>query len=558
MSLLAAQSTNDSLESLSGFNFSLPEEMPPSMSQEHPGWWMKQYRRAVIELRKREAELASSQRFHQDALEREERLQQKIRELEAKISQREKELFGRRSERSKGKNESTSSSSSKKRSRGQQKSNPAPKRRNHSHLPKHVEWIDLSEEQKRCSCCGLPFAEFHSTEDSEEIEIEVKAYRRRIRRKRYKKTCQCPCTPTFTTANVSSKLIPKSAYGISVWVGVILSKYLYHQPTYRFIRQWEAQQLFLSQSTITGGLQRILPLIAPIYEALVEQQLRQTHWHADETRWMVFENIENKNSFRWYLWVVHSSSAVIYILDPSRSAQVIKDHFGENSQGILSVDRYSAYKAMAKVLDIILAFCWVHVRRDFLKIASSWTEYEAWALAWVKEIGNLYHLNKSRLQFDSNTPEYSAADFKLRGAVKEMEKQFQKQLQQETLPSVEEAVLKSLKNHWDGLTLFVKYPHVPMDNNTAERDIRGSVIGRKNYFGSGSVWSGTLAAISFSLTQTLLLHHINPHPWFTEYFKACAQAGGNVPQNYKDFLPWNLTAEQKVKWTSKPAIYDSS
>ena len=56
---------------------------------------------------------------------------------------------------------------------------------------------------------------------------------------------------------------------------------------------------------------------------------------------------------------------VIYILDPSRSAQVIKEPFGENSQGILSVDRYSAYKAMAKVLDIILAFCWAHVRRDF-------------------------------------------------------------------------------------------------------------------------------------------------------------------------------------------------
>ena len=82
---------------------------------------------------------------------------------------------------------------------------------------------------------------------------------------------------------------------------VLLSKYLYHQPTYRFIRQWEAQSLFLSQSTITGGLQRILPLLEPIYEAMVERQLSERHWHADETRWMVFEPIENKNFSRWYL-----------------------------------------------------------------------------------------------------------------------------------------------------------------------------------------------------------------------------------------------------------------
>lgn len=70
---------------------------------------------------------------------------------------------------------------------------------------------------------------------------------------------------------------------------------------------------------------------------------------------------------------------MIFVLDPSRSAQVIKDHFSPHAQGIPSVDRYSAYKAMAKVLQIVLAFCWAHVRRDFLKVASSWPQYESWA-----------------------------------------------------------------------------------------------------------------------------------------------------------------------------------
>ena len=45
-------------------------------------------------------------------------------------------------------------------------------------------------------------------------------------------------------------------------------------------------------------------------------------------------------------------------------------------------------------------------------------------------------------------------------------------------------VLRSLRNHWQGLTLFVEDPDLPMDNNQAERALRGPVVGRKNYYGS--------------------------------------------------------------------------
>jgi Transposase IS66 family len=44
-------------------------------------------------------------------------------------------------------------------------------------------------------------------------------------------------------------------------------------------------------------------------------------------------------------------------------------------------------------------------------------------------------------------------------------------------------VLRSLHNHWDGLTVFVERPEVAMDNHTAERGLRTPVVGRKNYYG---------------------------------------------------------------------------
>ena len=215
-------------ETISGFDFPLPEDMSFSLNQAQVSWWKTQYRQAVLELRKREVELAASRSFHQKALQREQQLHQRIEELEAKVRQREKELFGRRSEPSPLKNESIKESSSPKKPRGQQTGKPGPKRRDHSHLPQKEEFVNLAEDQQCCLTCGLAFDEFSSTEDSEELEIEVKAHVRKIRRKRYKKTCHCPTTPTIITAPPVAKLIPKSKLGISIWVEVILTKYLYY------------------------------------------------------------------------------------------------------------------------------------------------------------------------------------------------------------------------------------------------------------------------------------------------------------------------------------------
>mgnify|MGYP001616105000 FL=1 len=87
-----------------------------------------------------------------------------------------------------------------------------------------------------------------------------------------------------------------------------------------------------------------------------------------------------------------------------------------------------------------------------------------------------------------------------------------------------------------------------MDNNESERRLRNPIIGRKNYYGSGSVWSGRLSAMLFTLFQTLLLNRIDPKKFLLAYFQACAQNGGRPPHDMVAWLPWNLSAEQKAVW----------
>jgi hypothetical protein len=96
------------------------------------------------------------------------------------------------------------------------------------------------------------------------------------------------------------------------------------------------------------------------------------------------------------------------------------------------------------------------------------------------------------------------------------------------------------------LTLFVEDRRIPMDNNLSERRLRGPALGRKNYYGSGALWSGRLAAALFSILATLELGGLNPRLWLQWYLQSCAEAGGKVPKDVEPFLPWNLSEERRA------------
>jgi len=113
----------------------------------------------------------------------------------------------------------------------------------------------------------------------------------------------------------------------------------------------------------------------------------------------------------------------------ARSSKIPKNHLKDTQEAILSVDRYSAYKALAKDKDgsIRLSFCWAHMRRDFLNLAKDWPKLGDWAMGWVKEIGTLYHLNERRLELGGNSHQLPQAEKRLQEVVDYMSKQCEKQ-----------------------------------------------------------------------------------------------------------------------------------
>jgi transposase len=347
------------------------------------------------------------------------------------------------------------------------------------------------------------------------------------------------------------RLIPNSALGLSIWVEVLLDKYAFHRPTYRLLAQWRLAGLDLALGTITDGLQRLLPLLEPVYEALRQHNQQQDHWHGDETRWHVFVTVEGKVGHLWYLWLQMSAEVAVFVLASGRSHDVPQEALGPDARGIFNVDRYSAYPAMQQVKDgqIILALCWAHERRDFIEVERGQPQLHDWASAWLDRIGNLYRLNEARLKAGQpEKPARVAAQQELQKAVDELAAASVQEQAQPKLPLACRKVLQSLDAHWAGLTVFVDHPEVPMDNNAAERAERGPVVGRKNYYGSGAVWAGQLAATMFSVVQTLQLWKLNAREWLTSYLTACAQNGGQPVKDLRRWLPWRMTEEERAEW----------
>ena len=521
---------------------------------------------------------------HQRAVQRAQELGAQVDVLKAKVAELQQRLFGRKSEQAcrAAASDAAGERGIGRRARGQQPGSAGHGRKLRKNLPVVETVLDLCEQQKRCPLCGLAWESFAGPHTSEQIEWEVRLFRRRTIRPKYRRPSGCHCQPQrpdIISAPLAPALIPKGILAPSFLSEVLLLKFLYHVPLERIRTMVRSAGLELSVGTLCGALEKLTPLFEPLYEAIQAQSRQAPLCLMDETRWEVFVEEPNKGSHRWWLWVVVTHQTRLYIVAPSRSAAVPKAYFGYEPaearcryEPIVVVDRYKAYAFLKELLQ--LAYCWAHVRRDFLQLRLGGQEDQLWADSWIDRIAKLYELNERRLTLakSQNGPEslpapfvelepermrssgYAQADEALHQALGEMAQQSAQELAQNQPSRLRRKVLDSLQTHWPGLTLFADHPQIPMDNNGAERAIRPGALGRKNYYGSASRWSAQLLAMMLTLLQTLVLHNVNPRTYLTAYLQACAFNGSKAPEQLEGWLPWNFIRHDAAGLQGAPVV----
>lgn len=507
------------------------------------------------ELRKDNARLRSVRSANEDILHAEIRKRDtEIVALNLKLETANKQLewfrnnkFGSRSEKSKPETD-TNQEPKTKSPRGQKSGSKGHGRNQNIETKSEVKFLDIPG----CACnhCGQPYRLMNRTESSPLSEIEIELVRTVFQRCIYVSQCVCEGRK-IRVAKPPAKLFARTEIGNTLWVWLIVQKFLHGMPQNRILKQLSLWGLSLSAGTVTDGYKIINDLLEPLTDALKEHCRGADLWNADETTWRVFGESKQK----WWFWLIASSDSVVYLLDPSRSNRIPNEFFA-GSSGILMTDRFSSYKGL--LTTVRKAWCWAHLRRDILNIFNGMPKLKAWAKAWLLEITELYVLQYKRLklwnQGETEGDDWEKISATLSSHLDQMQEHWYKEVSKAGLHKEQIKVLRSMKRHWKGLTVFLEDPRIPLDNNRAERLLRNPVILRKNSFGSGAPWAGHFAAKAFSLIQTWLINGLDPQKLLVDYFQECSKTPGIPPPDIEPYLPWAMTPDRKAQF-ALPSSY---
>lgn len=259
----------------------------------------------------------------------------------------------------------------------------------------------------------------------------------------------------------------------------------------------------------------------------------------------------------------------VFRIAPSRSRKVLAEQLGvevdpdtgalpdalpEGRRALLSSDSYAVYQSMGRTDGVDNLWCWAHIRRYFVRAGDAHPELAAWTTGWVERIGALYVAHTALAAAAPASPAHTWAAAQFSAALNTIDAQRHTQIRcPDLLHPAAAKVLATLDREWEGLARHHELPELPLDNNTAERALRGPVVGRKNYYGSGSVVSAQLASRVFTITATAARAELNPLTYLHAYLDECARASGSAPTGevLTRFLSWAASPDDLTAWSNR-------
>ena len=444
-----------------------------------------------------------------------EQLLLELAKLEQQLAQRNQKLFGSSSERRPGEPGAEPAKEEKKPQTGHgPRAQPA--------LPIEEQVHELDEADKLCPSCGGDLKEWvGQVEEADEVDvIERRFVLRRHKRKKYR----CACGGCVETAPGPRKLFPGARYSVAFVLAVVVGKYLDHLPLERQVRAMAREGLVVDSQTLFGQCYALARLVEPAYDRLGEIQRKEEILLVDETRWPVFGKKGESAASKWHMWVSVSGVGVYYEIHDSRSAKAGRSMLG-GYEGFVVCDGYGVYESLAGELPKLkLVQCWSHVRRKFIEVETAFPVETEQILGLIRE---LYAI-------EEKAPRGPDGDEERRRLRATQSRDVLLRIQRwcvevHCLPESGLArAIKYMAKRWSRLSRFLDDPRLPLDNNGAERALRGPVVGRKNHYGSRSRRGTEVAAILYSLLESAKLVGLNP----TAYLRRAVESalrGETIP-----------------------------
>jgi len=422
------------------------------------------------------------------------------------------------------------------------------RRRNRGSLPAHLPRIEtvVDVSDKACSCCGH---ELHRIgEDvSERLDIIPAQFRVLVVR-RPKYACRV-CQDVVAQAPALARLIEGGLPTEATVAQVLISKYADHLPLYRQSQIYARQAIILDRSTLADWVGRAAWHLRPVHERLLGHLKASAKLFADETTAPVLDpgRGRTKTGQLWAYarddrpWGGSDPPGVAYVYAPDRKAERPLAHLN-GFTGILQVDGYAGYRALAKRNDVQLAFCWSHVRRRFYELAAAGPAPIASEV--LERITALYRI-ETEVRGRSADERRAVRQVKSRPVIDDLKPWLAAKLgliSQKT--KLAEAIRYAL-SRWEGLTRFIDDGRIEIDSNPVERSIRPIALNRKNALFAGSDGGGQHWAVIASLIETCKINGVDPQGYLANVLTRIVN--GHPQSQIDELLPWAYIPDRNLK-----------
>jgi transposase len=419
-------------------------------------------------------------------------LQLEIESLQAQLEKKNRMLFGQSSERRPGED-----------------GEPKPRAPQTGHGPREqkelrlvVEEHTLTEAERTCiMCTGTLEAMGDETEETEEVDVIAREF---VMKKHVRRKYRCRCGECIETAPAPPRLVPGGRYSTAFAIAVAVSKYADHLPLERQVRIMRREGLIVESQTLYDQIEALARLLWPAYDRIGAELLEEPVIFADETPWPLLG--KDVASAKWHAWVMASPKGAYYEIHDTRGLEAGKSLLG-GYKGIGVTDGYGVYDALEKrIKGLRLAQCWAHIRRKFVDCESGFPKETEQILALIAELYAIEDRAPPGPEGDSvrqqlRTTESRCVLARIQAWCVDVAC---------TPGSGLAGAIEYMSRRWSKAILFLEHAAVPLDNNGAERALRGIVLGRKNHYGSKSRRGTEVAAVFYTLIESAKLANVEP------------------------------------------------
>jgi transposase len=248
----------------------------------------------------------------------------------------------------------------------------------------------------------------------------------------------------------------------------------------------------LSRGQLAKVVHKVSVSLQDTYATLAQHLPNQTRLNVDET------GHKDSGQAMW-TWCFRSSLFTLFKISPSRGSDVLLDVLGQEFDGVLGCDYFSAYRKYMKDCGVLVQFCLAHLLRDvrFL-VEHPNTRNQAFGQRVLHSLRNLFAVIHRR---DDYSP--TAFQTHLQNAGEELWAEVVYRV-----PPTKEArnLAKRFEQHGESYLRFITTPDLEPTNNLAEQAIRFVVIDRKVTQGSrgdkGQRWLERIWTVMATCAQT--------------------------------------------------------